>query len=375
MPRCLVWIFLLLSPLCGQGPVVLFSLDGMAADAFSARTMPQVWRLAQKGRTGRALPPFPSTTFNGHATLATGCWPEHHGIVANGFVDPELGAVPYSAKADLLQREPLWVAATRSGLRTAVFNWPCGDKGWQGVEPTLLKPYMGRQPDREALAFVDGALKQGTDLVMAYLTGIDSEGHHFGPNSPQVRQKLRTTDRLLGPWLRKALAARPGLRVILTGDHGMATMARKVAVPAILDGLQARIIPHGGSAYIYLPQPDQRPEAARRLRAEGLEVWDRDNLPESFHLKGSPRVGDLVVRARLGSWLSFAGDPEEAEGRVGAHAYPPEEPSMHIWLVVLGAGQGTLGQVPLWDIAPTVSHWLNIRWAQEPDGRPIPALP
>lgn len=374
MPRFIFWLLLFLTPLFGQGPVVLFSLDGQAADAFSAKTMPQVWRLAQKGRTGRALPPFPSTTFNGHATLATGCWPEHHGIVANGWFDPLLGEIAYGAKADLLQREPLWVAATRSGVKTAIFNWPCGEKDWEGVSPAVLKPFQRRQDDREALTFVGDALRGGANLVLAYLTGIDSEGHRYGPGSAEVLRKLRATDQILGLWLRRAMASHPGIRIILTGDHGMAPMKRRISLPAVLEGLNPRLYAHGGSAYVYLSTPLERLEAAQRLRAEGLEVWERGSLPETFHLGGNPRVGDLVVRAPLGTWLSYAGGPEEAEGRIGAHAYPPEEPAMHVWLVVLGAGKGTLGNIPLWDIAPTVANWLNIHWAQEPDGRPVPAL-
>jgi predicted AlkP superfamily pyrophosphatase or phosphodiesterase len=374
MFRLLIWCFLLLSRMWGQGPVVLLSLDGQTADGFTARTMPRVWRLAQKGRTGRALPPFPSTTFNGHASLSTGCWPEHHGIVANTFADPGSGEDLFGDKAALLQREPLWVAATRSGVKTAVFSWPSGDGAWQGVEPALLKPYGGRPTESEALAYVDHALRSGATLVMAYLAATDNAGHHFGPGSPEVLRRLRAIDRVLAPWLRKSLAARPGLRIVLAGDHGMARMKRKLTLPTILEGLHTRIFAHGGSAYVSHPQASIRSEASKRLRAEGLEVWDRENLPETMHLRSNPRVGDLVALAPLGTWLSTDGGLEEDEGRVGAHAYLPSEPSMHGWLVVLGAGRGGLGQVPLWDIAPTIAHWLDIRWAQQPDGKPIPAL-
>jgi hypothetical protein len=44
---------------------------------------------------------------------------------------------------------------------------------------------------------------------------------------------------------------------------------------------------------------------------------------------------------------------------------------MHTWLVLLGVGQGSLGAVPLWDLAPTIASWLDIRWAQPPDGHVI----
>jgi hypothetical protein len=89
-------------------------------------------------------------------------------------------------------------------------------------------------------------------------------------------------------------------------------------------------------------------------------------------------VGDVVVLAPLGTWLSQARssreDESERHGRAGAHAYTPESASMKSWLVVLGAGQGPLADVPAWDIAPTAAAWLDIRWAQAPDGKPVAAL-
>ena len=52
------------------GPVLLISTDGLGADQFNATTMPKLWALAQQGRRGEGLPPFPATTFNGHVTLS-----------------------------------------------------------------------------------------------------------------------------------------------------------------------------------------------------------------------------------------------------------------------------------------------------------------
>ncbi len=364
-------------PLQAAAPVVLLSFDGLAADLFTPRTMPRVWRLSEKGWRGRGLPPFPSTTFNGHSTLTTGCWPEHHGIVANGFLDPELGPQPYAAQGNLLQREPLWVAATRSGVRTAVYLWPCGDGPWQGVLPWRLEPYRSGRKDQDALAFVDEALQGGARLVMAYLPGIDYVGHRYGPDSPEMRRRMRAIDRRFAPWAAGLLRRHPGLRLVLAADHGMAGMKRLIRLPELLGDLHPALVAHGGSAYVYLQDPRAREEALRRLEAEGLRVWRREELPPAFHLGGNPRVGDLVAVAPLGTWLAQqTGEAflDEAKGRLGAHAYPPEEPAMQTWLVVLGAGRGKLGSVPLWDLAPTVAAWLNIAWERPPDGRPIPAL-
>jgi len=367
------------APKPAAGPVLLISEDGLGADQFRPDTMPNLWALARQGRRAAVLPPFPATTFNGHVTLATGCWPEHHGVVANGYLRPEdRQRVPAANRVEDILREPLWVAATRSGVRTAVFQWVGASGPWEGVTPWRMKSFQLGVPDAEGLAFCEAALAEGAQLVMAYLSGSDEEGHLKGPRSPETLAKLRALDAELAPWLTRMQAAHPGLRVILTADHGMVPMKRRVHLPSVLDGIPVDLITHGGSAYVYLKQAGDRARALARLRRAGLQAWPREQVPVRYHLGGSPRVGDIVVLAPLGTWLSQARssreDESERHGRAGAHAYTPESAPMHSWLVVLGAGRGPLTDVPAWDIAPTVASWLGIQWAQPPDGKPVAAL-
>ncbi len=362
------------------GPVVLLSFDGLSAAHFSAASMPRVWKLSEAGFRGEGIPPFPCTTFNGHVTLATGCWPGHHGVVANAFVDPAQGFVGYSGTAEQLQREPLWVAATRSGVPTAVYHWVAATGPWEGVRPWRLQRYDPKAHDRDALAFVDRALAEGASLVMAYLSGIDTEGHLQGPRSGDVKAKLQATDALVGPWLERLLARRQGVRVVLVADHGMAAMAKGVDLVDLLEGLPVTVVAHGGSAYVYLTgaAPGALAEVLRRTRGAGLQAWPRAEAPAEFRLEDHPRVGDAVVLAPMGTWLGMGRNPAEraAEraGRTGAHGYAGSPAEMHTWLVVLGAGKGALGEVPLWDVAPTLAAWLGIAWVRPPDGAPVPAL-
>jgi predicted AlkP superfamily pyrophosphatase or phosphodiesterase len=359
--------------------VLLLSADGVGADQFNARTMPKLWALAQTGRFGEGLPPFPATTFNGHATLATGCWPEHHGVVANAYLDPGTKRmVTAASRVEDLQREPLWVAATRSGVRSAVFQWVGATGPWEGVSPWRMESFRLGRPDSVGLAFSEAALRDGAGLVMTYLSGTDEEGHLQGPRSAETLDKLKCMDDELAPWLQRMLVEHPGLRVIIAADHGMAPMQGRVHLPTVLDGIPCDLLTHGGSAYVYLKRPTDAEAALSRLHRAGLQAWARASAPTRYHLGGNARVGDLVVLAAEGQWLSKArGDKEEAEerrGRLGAHGYPSEVRSMHTWLIVLGSGQGTLGEVPLCELAPTVAAWLNIHWAQAPDGRPLAAL-
>jgi hypothetical protein len=140
------------------------------------------------------------------------------------------------------------------------------------------------------------------------------------------------------------------------------------------------VVAHGGSAYVYLQGPDTGPlsEVIRRARLAGLKIWTREDAPEEFHLEKHPRVGDVVVLAPMGTWLGMGRSPEaqaaEKAGRTGAHGYAGTSPEMHTWFVVLGAGKGALGEVPLWNVAPTLASWLGVSWTRPPDGRPVPAL-
>ncbi len=360
-------------------PVLILSADGLGANQFSARNMPKLWRLSEQGRRGEGLPPFPATTFNGHASIATGCWPEHHGVVANSYLDPVAKAlVPVASRVEDLQREPLWVAATRHGIRTAVFQWVGATGPWEGVSPWRMEVFRLGRPDSEALTFSEAALRDGAGLVMTYLSGTDEEGHLQGPQSAEAKAKLKVMDDQLAPWLQRMQAKHPGLRVIITADHGMAPMRRRIHLPTVLDGIACDLLTHGGSAYIYLKDPKDASTSLDRLHRAGLRAWARDRIPARYHLSDNPRVGDLVVLAKEGQWLSKARssreEQDERHGRHGAHAYTAETRSMHTWLIVLGAGQGPLGTVPLWDLAPTVASWLDIRWTQPPDGKPVSTL-
>lgn len=368
------FLLLLVCMVLGAQPkVLLLSFDGLAARKFNARTMPRMWNLSRETAVGEGIPPFPSATFNGHATIATGCWPEHHGVVANSYVDPAQGLVPYTATADQLLREPLWIAASRSGVKAAVWHWPCGTGPWQGESPWRLEPFKPGTTDADALAFCGTALKDGAQLAMAYLGGMDSEAHHHGPDSPEVLQKLKATDALLAPWIERMRASDPELRIILCADHGFAAAPRRISLPRLLKTIPCRVAAHGGSAFIYLDDPEDADAALRHLRRAGLHAWKRADLPGRFHLAVSARAGDLVVSAPIGTWLTEARTPEEAAkerlSRVGCHAYDPAYPAMHTWLVVFGAKPGKLGQVPLWDLAPTVADLLGIRWKEVPDGQ------
>src|SRR4030095_10072943 len=97
--------------------VVVLLFDGWAPAALDRMRREGAW-------THRFVPPFPSISLISGVTISTGCWPEHHGIVTNVFLDPVRGRYDHDRDADWLTGcEHLQQAAERQGVRAAEIDW------------------------------------------------------------------------------------------------------------------------------------------------------------------------------------------------------------------------------------------------------------
>jgi hypothetical protein len=101
--------------------VVLMLFDGIAPVYLERFPTPAFDRIRAEGAwTHRMDPAFPTISLINGVTISTGCWPEHHGIVSNLFLDPERGVYDHSIDADWLTScEHLHQAAERQGAGTA----------------------------------------------------------------------------------------------------------------------------------------------------------------------------------------------------------------------------------------------------------------
>jgi len=114
----------------GNQAVVLISLDAFRWDYLSRPNAVNLRRLAAAGvHAERMVPSFPSLTFPNHYTIATGLYPEHHGIVANNIFDAALGKFGMSDSIAVRNvawwgGEPIWITAEKQGRRAGAFLWP-----------------------------------------------------------------------------------------------------------------------------------------------------------------------------------------------------------------------------------------------------------
>ncbi|MGE3600297.1 MAG: alkaline phosphatase family protein, partial [Dehalococcoidia bacterium] len=116
----------------GRGPSALFFVsDGMRQDLverFAAEgAMPAMAALLRDGVRGAngVLPPMPTNTGAGWATLLTGAWSGKTGSINNTFHMPgePINVGRRGFGADLLEVETIVQVAERQGLRTLSFEW------------------------------------------------------------------------------------------------------------------------------------------------------------------------------------------------------------------------------------------------------------
>jgi predicted AlkP superfamily pyrophosphatase or phosphodiesterase len=118
--------------ICKSSPyVILISFDGFRWDYLDRGLTPNIDNIINNGVRALSLRPvFPSKTFPNHISIATGLYPDHHGIILNHFKNPTTGE-KYSLGKKTAVQDPkwysgefIWETARKQGINTACFFWP-----------------------------------------------------------------------------------------------------------------------------------------------------------------------------------------------------------------------------------------------------------
>jgi len=321
--------------------VVMLSMDGFRWDYTDRVETPNFDKIAAKGVKAESLKPsFPSKTFPNHYSIATGLYPDHHGIVLNTFYDPATGREYSISDRKAVEDgyfyvgEPIWVTAEKQGVISGSFFWVGSEAKIDGYRPTFWKKYdshitFGQRID-SVIAWLQKPEKVRPHLILWYMDEPDHTGHKAGPGSSAVDKVVMELDSLLGVFLTKLekLPIAAEVNVIVTSDHGMENVSddRKVVLSDHLPdewvervegynpnfNIQAK---EGFKDYIY--------EALNYT--DGISVWPSHEVPERLHYGTNPRTLDFVVVANK-SW-SVVENGEKKVGR-GTHGFDNEDPDM-----------------------------------------------
>lgn len=372
--------------------VVLISMDGIRHDYPDLGQLPGFERMqAQGARADRLTPVYPSNTFPGHVSLATGAHPQVHGIVDNSFSDRERGRYFMSADTSWLDAEPLWIAAERQGVPAATYFWVGSEEDWRGQGTQYrIAPFDGNRPDgdkvRQILDWLAMPQDQRPRLIMSYWSGTDRVAHRYGPDSKRTHQKLREQDAHLVELQQgiDALGLWDQLTLMVVSDHGMTPMGDYVDLKAKLAAADVDAQVAGYTvAHIFLENPEHQPAAIDALsNIPNTQLITAKQAQQEHHFMHEKRAGDLVLLAQPPIIFS---QPDGFEGVAmnlmrffgwdfGGHGYDPELPDMGaIWLL---EGRGvtpgsTLSGAHQVDVAPTAAGLLGIQPPLHASGRQL----
>ncbi|KAH9879383.1 hypothetical protein J1614_002823 [Plenodomus biglobosus] len=353
---------------------ILISLDGFRADFLYRDLTPTLNQFVQEGISPKyMLPSFPSVTFPNHYTMATGMYPEAHGVVGNTFWDPVLEKEFYytdperSLQSHWWGGEPIWVTAEKQKVRSAVHMWPGSEAHIQDQEIAYIDKYNGSEllplKVNRIMDLLDTpgphdigatAITPRPQLIAAYVPNVDAEGHRYGPNSTEIRSTIAEVDAMLGSIL-KGLHARnltEIVNVVVVSDHGMATtdVSRLIQLEDLVDPKELSHI-DGWPLYGLRPKnPDDLPRIHTQLREkakenQNIEVYLRDeDMPERYHFSNNPRIAPLWIVPKTG-WAIVTKDEFNVEegkkkGDVyhprGLHGYDHEHPLMRAIFIARG---------------------------------------
>ncbi|MCZ6711822.1 MAG: ectonucleotide pyrophosphatase/phosphodiesterase [Gammaproteobacteria bacterium] len=382
--------------------VILLSWDGMRHDYPDRGSFPGLKRMQNEGvRAGRLTPVYPSSTFPAHVSLATGTYPDRHGIVGNQFFDRTRtrngGSYRMSSDADWIQAEPLWIAAERQGVLTATYFWVGSETDWHGQRTKYrIAPFDGQRRESakvdQILAWLRLAESERPRLIMSYWAGADSVGHRFGPDSDRIIEQIASQDAQLQRLLTGIEAQWQTTTLIIVSDHGMAETNDYIDLRAALAeaGIAARVSGGEAVAQIVIAEPDDDAQGVARAGVvlaaiDGVEVHAGYALPDWMRLAHPTRTGDWVVTTEPPHTLSRPGGFEGALAAVmsamgwsfGGHGYHPDRVDMGGIFFALGRGVRNDVNIPVVrqvDVAATVALLLGIDPPRHSEGRPIAGI-
>ena len=114
--------------------VIIISMDGVSHNIGENLSLTAFKRMEKLGiKADHMIPVYQSTTYPAHVSMATGVYPDRHGILHNSFIDTQQGRFSYDADANWIEVPPIWVLAEQQGIKSAVFFWVGSETDWHGV--------------------------------------------------------------------------------------------------------------------------------------------------------------------------------------------------------------------------------------------------
>jgi predicted AlkP superfamily pyrophosphatase or phosphodiesterase len=336
--------------------VILISLDGFRYDYLDKFQPKMLNKLAKEGvRAKWMTPSFPSKTFPNHYTIATGLYPEHHGIIENNIFD--FGKIFAINKHEEVTNsrwwfgEPIWVTAEKQGQISASYFFPGTETVIQGEKPDYFRDYNGKVPNDlrvdKVLSYMDLPAEKRPTMLTLYFSDTDDAGHEFSPDSEETKYAAwnvdRNIERLYNGLKERKIADK--VNIIIVSDHGMATVDWRNAtmLDDYFDLKLAEPILYTHEIVQIFPKENKEDLIFDKLKnIQHATCWKKADIPARFHYNEGNRIAPIICSTQEG-WIltnrekyeKLKNEPEFERLR-GGHGYDNQLESMRATFIAHG---------------------------------------
>ena len=375
--------------------LVLVSIDGFRWDYLDWPQATNMRSIAAQGsRVTKLRTVYPSKTFPGHLSIATGLHPTQHGVIDNYFCRSDRTDCYSMGKGrkdpSWLAGIPLWTLVEQQGGRASTFFWPESDAPFANKLPTDYRAFDGRVPHRERVQQVVDWLSlpadQRPDLVTLYFSVVDSTSHTYGPTAPATLSAIVEVDRQIAVlWQAiESLNLREGtdINLMLVSDHGMSEVDPNLFIDTNTLPRPKGFKRVNGTTRVtyYQRDPDADIDALSgaldRLSQDRWRRLSSRDLAER-HFEHHPGVGDLIIETAPPRVFRRGGGRDA--GLRGLHGYPATVEDMAAFLVAVGPDfqEGkVISEAHQLDVYPVAATLLGLEVPDTiaSDGGPLRAI-
>jgi alkaline phosphatase D len=362
--------------------VIVLSMDGFRWDYNDIIGTPNLDKIAERGVKSKGLQPvFPTGTFPSHYSMASGLFPDNHGLVANTFFNVELQQEYRIRNRTAVENpkfyegEPIWNTARKQNIFTASYFWVGTEAPIGGLQPNIWKSFDNNvtytQRIDSVIAWLERPQNERPQLIMFYFDDPDKTTHGDDPvHGKKTHDMVKFCDSLIGVLDQKlqALPIAKNIHLIIVSDHGMTSVSAERVV-YLEDYLPKSWIGYNsfGSPMCLMTIHSEKLDSALLMlsNVRHITAWKPSEIPKHLNFGTNPNIGNLVVLADS-AW-SVAYDRSRQFTKEGDHGFDNENRDMFGIFYAYGpkfAKNKIVPEFMNFQLYNIIAYLLNIKPAQ-----------
>ena len=329
--------------------LILISLDGFRWDYVERFNPPHLTKFINQGVKATSLiPSFPSKTFPNHYTIATGLYPDNHGLLGNSYYSYKQNLTYSIGNRELVEDgsfykgTPIWVYADKNQMVTASYFFVGSEANIQNIRPTYYYPYDGsvKNSDRiaQVIKWLELPSKNRPHLITMYFSDMDDVGHRFGPNNDEkIKTALFELDENLGNLFREVKQSKLPVNIIIVSDHGMTSITADKYIPVeTIENDDLYLTVNNGSIVNIHPKNNVQIDSVftyLQNKENHFKVYKTENTPGFEYQPKNKDWGSFQVLPELGYYFGSQSNIEKRlkfpDNKFGVHGYDPDFKDMH----------------------------------------------